>query len=338
MLLAFVVIAIVLLVAFDFTNGFHDTSNMIATAVASRAMSPAQAVLLVGTFTFLGPLIGGTAVANTMGSFVDLSALGGRVALETILCGAAGAIGWNLITWWSGLPSSSTHALVGGLLGATLAVSDPHLIVWHGATSFFGGGVAKLVLVLMISPPVGFLGGFLVFRFAACVLGGRPRSTLRFVRRSHWLTTAGLSFAHGTNDAQKTMGIMTLVLVLGGELDRFAVPTWVALAASLAITSGTVLGGWRIVKTLGFGIYRLRPLHSLSTQLASSMVIFGVSAAGAPVSSNQVVGSAIAGVGAGDRPRHVHWGTMGSILASWLLTLPASGLLAYGIRWSSGLV
>lgn len=338
-LLLIIIVTIVAVLIFDFTNGFHDASNMIATLVASRAMTPAGAAMLVGLFTFLGPLIGGTAVADTVAGIVDLSAAPRGVALLIVAAAIIGAIGWNVLTWRLGLPSSSSHALVGGLIGAVTAGAGMSELVWGFGALGEGRleGIAKVVFTLFSSPLAGLVAGFCVQRCMAFCLQGASVRVNRDLRRGQWLTAAALAFAHGTNDAQKGMAIITLVLVLGGVLNEFSVPLWVILASASSITLGTVCGGWRIVRTVGFGIYKLRPLHGLDAQVSSAAVVFGASLIGGPVSTTHVVSTTIMGVGAADRPRAVHWGRAGEIALAWLVTMPGAALLAAGawglLRW-----
>lgn len=320
---------VVVVLLFDYTNGFHDAANIVATVIASRAMSPAQAVLIVGVFEFLGPLLGGTAVANTIGSFVDLSAVPARLSLLIMFCGLLGAIGWNIFTWWRGIPSSSSHALVGGLAGAvTSAVGADH-VVWGFSVLFNEGqvtGVTKVLLALLLSPFAGFWFGYLIHRLMrAILLSARPAANHR-LRTAQFVTAAGLAFAHGANDAQKSMGVLTLVLLLGGFIPSFEVPFWVILSCASAITLGILSGGWRIVRTLGFSIYRLRPLHALDSQLTSAAVVFAASLLGAPVSTTHVVASSIMGIGASERPRAVRWIKAKEIASTWVITIPGSAL------------
>ena len=325
-----VTLTVMAVVFFDFTNGFHDASNMIATLVAARAMSPAQSVVLVGSFTFLGPLIGGTAVANTIGSFVDLSALRQLDALGIVASGVVGAIAWNLLTWRLSIPSSSSHALVGGLVGAVLVSAGAEEVVW-GLRELSEGkltGVMKIVLTLFLSPLVGFVVGFVIHRVMRFLLRAAQPSINQWLRRAQWITAAGLAFAHGTNDAQKGMGIITLVLLLGGALDNFHVPLWVIIVSAASITLGTVSGGWNIVRTVGFGIYKLRPLHGLDVQLTSTAVIIASSMIGGPVSTTHIVSTSIMGIGASERPRAVHWDTVQQIGLTWLFTLPGAAVFA----------
>jgi PiT family inorganic phosphate transporter len=323
-------LTIVAVVIFDFTNGFHDASNMVATLVASRAMTPGSAALLVGGFTFLGPIIGGTAVADTLGGIVDLGAVPVATALTIIAAAILGAIAWNIVTWRLGLPSSSSHALVGGLVGAVVVGAGGQDLDW-GFTALRSGslvGVTKVLVTLFTSPLIGLTVGFCVQRLIAWLRQGATVEANRTLRRAQWITAAALAFAHGTNDAQKGMAIITLVLLLGGAMDSFAVPTWVIIVSATSITLGTMTGGWRIVRTVGFGIYRLRPLHGFDAQLSSAAVVFGASLFGGPVSTTHVVSSAIMGVGAAERPRSVRWTRAAEIALAWLVTMPGAALLA----------
>ena len=324
------VMAVLIVIVFDFTNGFHDAANIVATVIASRAMQPMQAVILVGVFEFLGPLLGGTAVANTIGSFVQLSDLPREVSLTVLLSGLTGAIFWNLITWRKGIPSSSSHALVGGLIGSILLAVDSSHVVWGFEQLLMHGhltGVTKVLLALVLSPIIGFWVGFGVHKFFSMVFRtATPRLNQR-LRWGQYVTAAGLAFSHGANDAQKSMGILTLILVLGGFIPTFEVPFWVVLTCATALTLGIMSGGWRIVRTLGFAIYKVRPLHALNSQLTSAAVIFSASLVGAPVSTTHVVATSIMGIGASERPRAVRWGKAGEIAMTWIITIPASAFM-----------
>jgi PiT family inorganic phosphate transporter len=247
-----------------------------------------------------------------------------------------GAISWNLLTWWRGLPSSSSHALVGGLVGAVLAsVGGDHVVWgWHSLlTEGHWEGVSKIVAALLLSPFAGLLAGYLIYRLLRLLLRRATPAVNRPLRRLEWLGAAWLAFSHGTNDGQKSMGIITLVLVLGGFLPAFDVPFWVMLLCATAITFGTMSGGWRIVRTVGFGIYKLRPVHGLSSQLAAAAVIGGAAWFGGPVSTTHVVSSAVMGVGAAGRPKAVRWGKAGELLFTWLVTLPCTAFMGAAIAW-----
>jgi PiT family inorganic phosphate transporter len=328
-----VLLTIVLVVAFDFSNGFHDASNMVATIVASRALTPAQSIGMISLFSFLGPILGGTAVADTMGGFVQLADLDSHAALVIIAAGLGGALVWNLLTWRWGIPSSSSHALVGGLCGAVgLGIGLDH-IVW-GFDALRAGhlvGICKITAALLFSPLLGFAVAFLLQRFMIRALAGATPRANRTLRRAQWATAASLAFSHGTNDAQKGMGILTLVLMTGGLLPDFEVPFWVIVVCASAITLGTLTGGWRIVRTLGFGIYRIRPLHGFDSQLASAAIVFAAGLTGGPVSTTHVVSSSIMGVGAAERPRAVRWGKAGEIVMTWIVTLPGAAIMGAAI-------
>jgi len=322
---------VALLVLFDFTNGFHDTANMVASVVASRAMTPDQAIILVSVFTFLGPLFGGTAVANTVGSFVTLDSLPSNIGITVLLSATLGAILLNLMTWWRGLPSSSSHALVGGLSGAVMISAGADHVVWGWhelVENHHWTGLTMILASLIVSPLLGFGIGWLMHRLMNVFLRRAHPDLNHTLRRLQIFGAAWLAFSHGANDAQKTMGIITLVLVVGGWLPQFEVPFWVILVCATAITLGTVTGGWRIIRTVGFGIYRLRPLHAFNSQLASAAVISAAAAVGGPVSTTHVVSSSIMGIGAAERPRAVRWGKAMEILFTWFVTLPGAALLA----------
>jgi len=324
-------VALVLVVlVFDYTNGFHDAANIIASVIASRAMTPVQAVFIVAVFEFLGPLLGGTAVANTIGKFVVLDGIDRVAALTIILCGLVGAIAWNLLTWWRGIPSSSSHALVGGLAGAVVVAVGTDHVVWGFGELLHGHvtGVTKVLAALIVSPLIGFWVGFGVHRVMMFLLRAARPIMNRNLRNAQFVTAAGLGFSHGANDAQKSMGILTLVLLLAGSIDKFAVPLWVMLACAVSMTFGVLSGGWRIVRTLGFAIYKVRPLHALDSQLTSAAVIFAASAVGAPVSTTHVVATSIMGIGASERPKSVRWAKAGEIATTWLITIPGAATVS----------
>ena len=326
-----VLACIALLLLFDFTNGFHDAANMVASVVASRAMSPAQAITVVSIFTLLGPLLGGTAVADTVGGVVSLDSLSSQGALHVLSASTLGAISVNLATWYRGLPSSSSHALVGGLCGAGIVSVGPDHVVWGLQALLEGGswtGLSMILASLLFSPLLGLGCAFAMHRIMRTLLRHARPTVNHSLRRLQWLGVAWLAFSHGANDAQKTMAMITLVLVVSGHLPAFAVPHWVMLVCAIAITLGTVSGGWRIIRTLGFGIYRLRPLHAFDSQFASAAVITTAAVLGGPVSTTHVVSSAIMGVGAAERPRAVRWNKVLEMVFAWLFTLPVSGLIA----------
>ncbi len=307
-----------LAVAFDYINGFHDTANAIATSVSTRALKPGWAIGMSAVANFFGALTG-TAVARTVGSgLIDT-----QVESQTVIAAALiGAIVWNLLTWRLGIPSSSSHALIGGLLGAALVASG--IESWQ-----IEGIVGKVLIPLFASPIIGFIIGlalmvviFNVFRRA------HPGRLNGVFRRLQVLSAAYMAFSHGSNDAQKTMGIMTLALVTAGVLDEFVVPLWVILVAASAISLGTAAGGWRIIKTMGTKVVKLDPVHGFAAETTAATVIFGATQLGMPVSTTHVISSAIMGVGSSDRFKTVRWGVARTIVVAWFLTIPASGAVA----------
>ena len=316
------VIVIGLALIFDFLNGLRDASNIVATMISSRAFRPATALGIAAVCEFLGPFLFGVAVARTIAEDIARSEV---FTLGLVACALIGAIVWNLITWYFGLPGSSSHALIGGMLGAVLVAA--------GLDAIRSGGVGKVLIALVLSPLIGFAIGFLMTRLIYfLVRGATPRVNV-FFKRSQLVTAMAIAFSHGTNDAQKTMGVITLSLVIAGVLPSFQVPTWVIAISAAAIAIGTSLGGWRMIRTLGGKFYKIRPLHSFATQLSSAGVILAASYLGAPVSTSQVVSSAIMGVGTAERASKVRWSVADEILTSWLLTIPVSGCIAAGVYW-----
>ncbi|MGB8022228.1 MAG: inorganic phosphate transporter [Candidatus Nanopelagicales bacterium] len=319
---------VVLAVTFDLTNGFHDSSNSVAAPVATGAMRPGQAVALAAIFTLAGPVLAGTAVADTVGGLITV---GTEDILGILVAALLAAVAWNILTWRFGLPSSSSHALVGGLTGATMVAGGVSAINWGGFDGWRPVGVAGVLVALAISPLLGGLGGWGLEFAARRALHRADRRVTRPVLRGEWATSAALSFAHGTNDAQKTMGLITLALVAAGALPSFVVPLWVKVVCAIAMTVGTALGGWRIVRTIGRGIYRIRPLDGLVSQGASTLVIGGAAVLGAPVSTTHVVASSVVGVGAARRHRHVRWPVVREILLAWVVTMPACAAIAAAV-------
>lgn len=307
---------------FDFLNGIHDSSNIVATMISSRAIRPRAALFITAIAEFLGPFIFGVAVAKTIGHDIVRA---DTITVEIILAALLGAITWNLITWFMGIPSSSSHALIGGLVGA--------VTVGAGWGAILLSGLEKVLIALFISPAIGFVLGYiftkLTFFFAR---GATPRIN-KFFKHSQIVTGIALAFSHGTNDAQKTMGVITLGLVTTGYLTTFEVPTWVVAVSAGAIALGTAFGGWRLIKTLGGKFYKIRPVHGFCTQVTSAFVILSASLVGGPVSTTQVVSSAIMGVGSSERLSKVRWGVAKEIGMAWLLTIPASALMAAGFYW-----
>jgi PiT family inorganic phosphate transporter len=313
---------IVLALAFDFLNGIHDSSNVVATMISSRALPPRVALSMTAVAEFLGPFIFGVAVANTIGNeVVDSEA----ISLEVLLAALISAILWNLFTWYMGFPSSSSHAMIGGLVGAVL--------MGAGWTAIKVEGLEKVLIVLFTSPIIGFVFGFIILRLIFLLAWNATPRINGFFKKGQIFTGLSLALSHGANDAQKTMGIITLALLIGGVIDTFVVPQWVIFACASMIALGTSLGGWKLIRTLGGKIFKIRPVDGFSSQLASSTVILGASLIGGPVSTTQVVSSSIMGVGAGERVNKVRWGVAQDIAAAWLLTIPATALLAAGTYW-----
>ncbi len=319
---AIVIIVIVLALAFDFLNGIHDSSNVVATMISSRALSPRVALGMTAVANFLGPFIFGVAVAETIGhEIVSAEAINTNVLVAALVS----AIVWNIITWILGFPSSSSHALIGGILGAVMMGAG-----WRAIEL---DGMEKILIALFTSPILGFVIGFIILRLSLLLSWNASPRINGFFRRSQVVTALALALSHGTNDAQKSMGIITLALVTGGYLQVFAVPTWVILLCAGMIALGTAVGGWKLIKTLGGKFYKIRPLDGFASQLASAAVILSASLVGGPVSTTQVVSSSIMGVGAAERMNKVRWGVAREIVTAWLLTIPATALLAAGIYW-----
>lgn len=314
------IIVIVLALLFDFLNGVHDSSNIVATMISSRAFHPRAALLMTAVAEFLGPFLFGVAVAKTIGDEVAQS---GALTLHVLTACLISAILWNLLTWFLGLPSSSSHALIGGLVGAVATGAG------FGAIKL--AGLEKVLIALFASPLIGFVFGFILMRFVYFLVRGATPGINIFFKRAQFLTAMGMAFSHGTNDAQKTMGIITLSLVIGGVLPTFQVPLWVIAASAGAIALGTSVGGWRLIRTLGGKFYKIRPVHSFTSQLTSGIVILTASLFGGPVSTTQVVSSSIIGVGSAERLGKVRWSVAGDIVTAWIVTIPATALISAGI-------
>ncbi len=311
------VILVILALIYDLLNGIHDSSNIVATIISSRAMAPRSALLLTATAEFLGPFLFGVAVAKTIGEeVVTLEAINLAVVYAALLA----AIVWNLVTWFLGIPSSSSHALIGGIVGATG--------IYAGLATIQPAGLSKVLIALFASPLIGLAVGYLLTRLIFLLASNAtPRVNLLF-KRFQVLTGLTLALSHGANDAQKTMGIITLALVTGGFLQTFAVPVWVIAISAGAIALGTALGGWRLIRTLGAKFYKIRPVHGFAAQVSSATVILGAALLGGPVSTTQVVSSTIIGVGSAERLSKVRWNVASQIVAAWFLTIPASAALA----------
>jgi len=319
-------IAIGLAFAFALTNGFHDASNAIATLVATRAATPLQAIALAAVFNMLGPILVGSAVAATIATIVQVPA---DETVAVIGAGLIGATSWNLLTWWRGLPSSSGQALVGGLVGAALVEGGTAAVNWGGFDGWRPVGVIGTLVALAISPVIGGVAAFVVLRSLKRVLQ-RASSRLRTpVNNSQWVGSAALAFSHGSNDAQKAVGLIAALLLASGKTQTLSAPMWATVGSAAALTLGTALGGWKIVKTIGQRIYRIRPLDGFASQTSSSAVILGASFLGAPISTTHVVASSIVGIGAGRRRwHHVRWAIVRDMGIAWLTTIPATAALA----------
>ena len=308
---------------FDFLNGFHDSANVVATAIASQAMSPRSALIMTAAANLVGPFLFGVAVATTIGSEVVSEE---AVTVPVAMAALTSAIIWNLATWWLGLPSSSSHALIGGFVGAALA--------GYGVDAINMEGLMLVLAGLFISPILGLFFGWLFMRTTLFIAQWMTPRANRFFRGSQWATSLALALSHGTNDAQKTMGIMSMGLVAFGVLPTFYVPSWVIAASALAMSAGTALGGWRLIRTVGAGFFRIRPIHAFSSQIASTVVILGAALMGAPVSTTQVISSSIVGVGAAHRFPMVRWGVAANIVTAWVFTIPVTGLLGAATFWA----
>ena len=315
-------IVVGLAILFGFLNGMRDSSNIVATMISSRAFTPQTALAITATAEFLGPFLFGVVVANTIGSqVVDASVL----TLHAIAACLIGAILWNMITWFFGIPGSSSHALIGGMVGA--------VVMSVGFNAIKLAGLYKVLIALFASPLIGFVGGFLVTRLIYFLARHASPRINEFFKNAQFFTAVALGLSHGTNDSQKTMGIITLSLVIGGALPVFQVPTWAVAISAAAMSIGAFFGGWRLIRTLGGKFYKIRPLHSFSTQLTSAFVILFASLFGVPVSTSQVVSSAIIGVGSAERVSKIRWSVAGDIAMAWVITIPASALLSAGAYW-----
>lgn len=322
-----VLLALIVLVAlvFDFTNGAHDCANAIATVVSTKVVTPRFAVAAAAALNLGGALLG-TEVAKTLGGGIVLPEVvqGSHVL---VLAALVGAIAWNCITWYFGIPSSSSHALIGGLIGAA---------VGHGgfASLNMGGIVSKVLLPLVLSPLSGFAAGFLIMWLIYWICARIARGKVNAAFRRLQLLSAGfMATSHGLNDAQKTMGIVTLALLIFGKVDSVEVPLWVKLSCALAMALGTAVGGWKIVKTMGHRIFKLEPVHGFAAEGAASLVISGASMLGAPVSTTHTISACIFGVGSSKRLSAVRWGVAGQLVTAWVLTLPASALVGFISYW-----
>ncbi len=326
------VLAIVFALGFAVTNGLHDASDAVATLVATRAARPSHAIAMASAFSLIGPFVIGAAVADTIAGIVTVPAAD---TTAVIGAGLAAAVGWNLLTLWFGLPSSSGNALVGGLVGAALVEGGVDAIRWGGFDGLHPVGVVGTVVALAISPPLGALAALIVIRALRRLARRATRRWRGPVNGGQWTMSAALAFSHGANDAQKSVGVIVALLLAAGEIHSLTAPTWAVLASAVALTFGTSLGGWKIIRTVGRRIYRIQPIEGLASESSSAAVIFGASLLGAPVSTTQVVASSLVGIGAGrGRLHHVHWYIVRRIGFAWLVTMPVTAVLAmaaYGL-------
>jgi PiT family inorganic phosphate transporter len=320
---ALLVITVAVALGFDFTNGFHDTANAVATSVSTRALTPRMAVFVAAVANLAGAFVT-TAVATTVGKGIIDS---GLATEKTILSAVIGAIVWNLITWWRGLPSSSSHALIGGLVGAALVQSGSKGVEWHGIAH-------KVAIPALVAPTIAFLSAFLlllaiywVFRWMT------PGVANRSFRLGQLVSGTWVAFTHGANDAQKTMGVIALALYTHGTISHFYVPTWVKVAAGVAIGAGTYVGGWRIMRTLGQRVFALEPESGFAAQATGGATIYLATHLGYPLSTTHVISGSVMGAGATKRLSAVRWGVAGNIVFAWVLTIPAAALVAAGFYW-----
>ena len=323
--LLMLVLVVALGLAFDFINGFHDTANAIATSVATRVLSPGQAVSMAAVLNVVGALTG-TAVASTVGKGIVAPEV---ATLLLVVAALLSAIAWNLVTWWYGIPSSSSHALIFSIVGAGAAAAGQHAIEV--------GGVADVLRGMVFSPALGFVGSLLLlFALLWLFARARPRLVARLFGRLQIVSAAYMAYSHGGNDAQKTMGVITLALASyhGWDGDEWHVPLWVVLSAAIAMGLGTAMGGWRIIRTMGLRVVELRPIDGFAAETAAATVIEAASRLGIPVSTTHVISTAIMGVGATRRASAVRWGVAGRIVTAWVVTIPVCvtmGWLAYTV-------
>jgi PiT family inorganic phosphate transporter len=316
------VVAVALL--FDFTNGFHDTANAIATSVSTRALSPRMAVLMAAVLNFAGAFVSVKVAATVAKGIVEP----GVITLDIVLAGLVGAITWNLITWYLGLPSSSSHALIGGIAGSALAAAGFDVVKWSGLKE-------KVLVPSLIAPFLGVaFAATLTLAITRIIRRRHPGTINRVFRRLQLVSAGFVAFTHGTNDAQKTMGIIALALIASGHLDPSfdRPPTWVIVSAAAAMAAGTYAGGWRIIKTLGQRVAKLEPPQGFAAETACASILWGAAHFGFPVSTTHTISGSVLGAGASRRLSAVRWGVAGNILVAWLITLPCAGLVGAGME------
>jgi PiT family inorganic phosphate transporter len=314
---------IVVALGFDFTNGFHDTANAVATSVSTRALTPRMAVLIASVANLAGAFVT-TAVAKTIGKDIVSTDL---INTRTVLAALLGAIVWNLLTWWFGLPSSSSHALIGGLVGAALAQSGENGVLWHGLAH-------KVVIPALLAPLIAFAAAFVLLLAIYWVFRKITRGVAnRGFRLGQLVSGTFVAFTHGANDAQKTMGVIALALFANGNLKEFEIPVWVKIAAGLSIAAGTYVGGWRIMRTLGQRLYKMEPESGFAAQAAAGATIYAATKYGYPLSTTHVISGAVLGAGSTQRLSAVRWGVAGNIVVAWILTIPAAAGVSALLYW-----
>jgi PiT family inorganic phosphate transporter len=317
------VVVVAVALGFDFTNGFHDTANAVATSVSTRALTPRLAVLIASGANLAGAFVT-TAVAKTVGKDIVASDL---ITTKSVLAALLGAIAWNLLTWWLGLPSSSSHALIGGLVGAALAQSGENGVLWHGLAH-------KIVIPALVAPLIAFGAAFLLLVVIYWLFQRLTRGVAnRGFRLGQLASGTFMAFTHGANDAQKTMGVIALALFANGNLKEFDIPTWVKLAAGLSIAAGTYVGGWRIMRTLGQRLYKMEPESGFAAQASAGATIWAATHYGYPLSTTHVISGGVLGAGATQRLSAVRWGVAGNIVFAWVLTIPAAAAVAAAFYW-----
>ena len=335
-IIVLMIIIVIAGLAFALTNGLHDASSVVATFIGCGAATPRQAIVLASVFGLLGAVFGGSGVADTVSGVIDLPPQ--PALLSVLLCAIASATVWNLVTWKLGLPSSSTHALIGGIIGAVLISHGTSHIFW-GISELTGPshqvtGIVKVIAFLIFSPFIGFIAAFLLEKLSKLLLRNAKFSINRWIKVIQWLISAILSYSHGANDTQKITGLITLALVSAQGGSMYSAPLWVRVAGGAVMFAGTLLGGWTIMKTIGQRIYKLMPVHSLNSQISAAGSILAANMLGAPVSTTHVVVGSVMGVGAADRFRMVNWGITKEIIVAWFITIPLSAgvsALLYGI-------
>lgn len=323
-------IVIIIALVFTLTNGLHDASSVVATMIACNAASPVQAVVLASVFGLLGVFFSGNEVADTVSTIIKIAP--GIGLIHILIASILGAVIWNVVTWRLGLPSSSTHALIGGLIGAVWASNGPAKILW-GVSELFSGshqvvGITKVIAALVFSPLLGFIIAYFMQKIATILLRNSKFSINRNIKKIQWLVAAALAFSHGSNDSQKITGLITLALISGNVLQTNTVPIIIKIAVGLVMFAGTALGGWKIMRTIGSQIYDLRPIHSLNSMLSSGISILFATYTGAPVSTTHVVVGGIVGVGAADEYRMVNWNIGKEIVTAWFITMPCAAISA----------